>query len=411
MPSSWRLDKISRLDGEAKTARANLEQARTNLASVQSQLGTANQILATARTRIEQGKVALAKNESLLKKNQELLASKQSKLAEVGSKLESAKANYAALLKNYRSVDALRVQANEEVTNLREQRNTLSGVVERLRADYAQLTKDRDTARAELATARADLHQGVLELDEVRASLDEARQNLKQAQIDAASYKFAASSSRAEPIIYQKGQEVQRLALPAHLSPRQAQQAWDRLMSSTSKAAGDHGAQPQAGSSSCVFLPNWRPNDPNIPEASPAEQQQAILERITGQDQEIVLIAQASINTFRGESVPLTLVGLPNPIVYHKGEVLAELHVGRHWQGSQALVEFNDFMQQKVQEKIKSKMIPVAGQPNSLIDIAPAKTLEVVEELSRAPRESVLQVSCHAETRAGDSLQLDFRFK
>jgi hypothetical protein len=68
-------------------------------------------------------------------------------------------------------------------------------------------------------------------------------------------------------------------------------------------------------------------------------------------------------------------------------------------------------MNQQVRDKIKEKMIPVAGQQASLVELAPAKTIAVLEHLARAPRETVLQVRSLAETRAADALQLDFKYK
>jgi hypothetical protein len=288
---------------------------------------------------------------------------------------------------------------------LGQQAETLSAEVAHLRKDSAQLSKDREEARIALQTARSDLNDEQDELKRVQSALRSARAELETAQLGSDQLRTVVGATRLKPLVFQYGQEVRRLQCGTNLSEQAAQSAVNKLLADADKAARERGAVTAPGSLLSVFFPTIENSE------DPAELRDAIVQSIAGQDHETVLIAQAFVNTFQGEPVPIHVINLANPIVYHKDEVLAELKVGRNWTEARVWSEFNDFMNRQVRDKIKDKMIPIAGQQASMVELAPAKTIAVVERLTRSPRDTVLQVTCLAETRAADSLQLDFKYK
>jgi hypothetical protein len=144
----------------------------------------------------------------------------------------------------------------------------------------------------------------------------------------------------------------------------------------------------------------------------PADIEDAIVARLTSSDRDIVLVAKATENAFKHESVPLVIVGYPNPVVYHKGDVLETLPVPRKSPPMTVLTNFTDFMNQRVHTRaIKDGMIPAVGQENSLLEIAPTETFKIVELLANSDRPLQLQIVAKGDTRAADALQLDFRIK
>ncbi|MHB8637051.1 MAG: DUF3084 domain-containing protein [Fimbriimonadaceae bacterium] len=401
---------IDQLDRDAKVARASLFVARTKLAAIKSDLTTANSRLAEARQLVTIGKVALARNQVALSENKALLHSRQAQLAEVATNLKNAAVRYAALKGSYSSVNRQRTEANDEVVNLRNQETSLGTEIRNLQDEAASLTKEKERATADLQSARDELHDSRLTLASVKNDLETARDELARAQQTTSRILNVALDIRSLPLTYSVGQEVARKHIPPHLSVRQAHDALTVLIQQASVAAKARGAGKRENSDSYAFVLEQEGPNGTLVKASDIED--AIVASLTSSNRDVVLVARAAINAFRGEAVALEIVGHPNPIIYRKGEVLGVLSVARRSPAVVVFSQFNDFMSQRIHDRaIKDGMIPASGREGSLLDLAPAKTLELVEHLANSDRAQQLQIVARADTRAADSLQLDFLIK
>ena len=401
---------IDQLKLDARVARSSLNEATAKLASIQSDLRTANTRLAQARQRVTVGEQALLRNQVLLRQSQAKLKEKQNQLALVGSKLRSAQDKYAELQKSFGAVNQERKEANEEVVSLRTERNVLKSELATLRSETAELTKEKEQAGLDLQSAKSDLHDSQLMLASVKSDLDTARVQLYQAQAEAIKLLGVASGARSKPMTYAIGQEVARKRVGSNLSERQARDALNGLLRDASALAHARGAGLAANSELYVNLPQQR--DTTGAEEGPTDLQAAIVEGLKSHDRDVVLIATAVVNSFQGEPVPLQIIAYHNPIIYHKGEVLGTLSVPRRSPPTVVLNQFTEFMNQRIHPRaIRDGMIPAAGEEGSLLDLAPAKTIALVERLSSAERPQDLQIVVRTDTRAADALQLDFVIK
>ena len=401
---------IDQLDREAKLARATLNEATTKLAAIKSDLSTANTRLAEARLRVSEGQLKLAANKALLRQNQALLRNRQAELATVQRNLKDAGARYVALKGSFSSVDRERNEANDQVMSLRVERTGLTKEIANLKAESAKVTGDLDRATADLARSRDELHDRGLKLASVNTELEQANSDLDRAK-QAASLLYKISlGARSEPLTYAIGQEVARRRVGPRLSVRQAHDALTGLIRDASAAAQARGATTLTNSDSFAFVQERVSSNGTIEE--PAQIEEAIVNGLTTSDQDVVLVAKAPANAFKGESVPLEIVGYPNPVVYHKGDVLETLPVPRKSPPLRVLTQFTDFMNQRVHNRaIKDGMIPAIGQEGSLLDVAPSETFKLVELLANSDRPLQLQIVAKGDTRAADALQLDFRIK
>ena len=401
---------IDHLDREAKLARSTLSEATAKLASIKTDLSTANTRLAEARLKVTEGQVKLASTQGLLRKNQALLKSRQADLATVGRNLKEARASYLALKATYSSVDKERNEANDQVIKGRIEVAGVKKVITDLKTESADLTKKMERAASDYARALDELHGSRLKLASVNADLEQANADLERAKQAAGTFFEIAKGARFEPLTYAIGQEVARRRVGPHLSVRQAHDALTGLIRDASIAAQTRGAALRANSDSYAYVQEQMSSSNVIEE--PADIEDAIVARLTSSDRDIVLVAKATENAFKHESVPLVIVGYPNPVVYHKGDVLETLPVPRKSPPMTVLTNFTDFMNQRVHTRaIKDGMIPAVGQENSLLEIAPTETFKIVELLANSDRPLQLQIVAKGDTRAADALQLDFRIK
>jgi uncharacterized protein (DUF3084 family) len=401
---------IDQLDREAKLARASLNDATAKLATIKSDLSTANSRLAEAKQRVTAGQLALARNQAMLRQNQALLRTRQAELAKVASRLKDAGARYAALKGNYKSVDKERIEANDEVVKVTNRLTTLNKEIRSLGDESAELKKETERETTNLRNARDELHDRSLALATVNSELETARAELQRAVQTRDTILQVALAIRSLPMTYSNGQEVFRKHLGPHLSVRQAHDALAVLKRDASEAARARGAGALADTEAYAFVREQLRADGTIIE--PSELEDAIVAGLTSSDRDVVLVARAAVNTFKGESVPLEIVGYPNPVVYHKGDVLDTLSVRPKSKQLTVLTQFTDFMNQRVRTRaIKDGMIPAVGQEGSLLDVAPSEIFALVERLANSDRPQQLQIVARAETRAADALQLDFFIK
>ena len=318
--------------------------------------------------------------------------------------------SYADLQKSYKIVDRQRAEANEEVAPVKVLAASLRKEVKTLQEERLGLTNENERIAAKLANDSAELHDNSVRLASVNSELGAAQAALTQAQRAASLLLKVGEVTRTEPMTYSLGQEVVRRRVGPHLSVRQAHDALTMLKRDASAAARARGAGLFADTDSYAFVQYQHPS-PDVIEDPPTIEE-AIVRALMSSDRDGVLVARATGNAFRGEAVPLEIRGLLNPIVYHKGDVLGVLNVAKNSKTGDVIVQFNDFMSQRVHDRaIKDGMIPATGQEDSLVDIEPSKTFNLVEQLANAIRPQQLRIVARADTRAADALQLDFVIK
>lgn len=273
---------------------------------------------------------------------------------------------------------------------------------ESLKSDIATLTTDKDRLQAEqkrlsddLGETQQQLERGKLELDDLRARLSTASNMLAQ----------NLNASRTMPMTFTMDEELTRLSVPHSLSEEAARSALTSLLRSARILADQRGARgdPSAGL--------WYRETPERI-ITIEEQESAIVRGITGQRDDLVLIASSMLNAFQGEFVALDVKAYRNPMVYQAGQLVAETRINGQQSEDRVLQQINEFVTVLVRQKaLDAKMIPIRGANRPLGEVSQEAVLALMREILLSSREVRVQALAAQDTRAADSLKLTFRIR
>lgn len=401
---------IAELDSESRNARAHLNDATRKLVAIRQNLKQANEGLAAAKRRVAQGQLDLAKSRTALRRNQELLAQKQGELKKVAAHLEMAQRNYSEILRNFKSVSAQRDEANDEVIKDRGLVASLTKQQTSLQTAIDSLTSQRESLNNNLAVTKAELHSTQQQLITAKSQLETTEADLFAVEQKADLYRVLAANVRTSSLTYERGQEVARQRVAAHPSVRQAHDAIRALLRLASSNAQARGSGIRPNSESCVFLPEVREQDGHAVTSQEIEDE--ITQKLVDSDQEAILVATAETNSFKGEPLPLQIIAYHNPVIYHRGDVLGTLDIPRRLSMSAVWTRFNTFMSGPIHNRaLGDHMIPALGHDDSLVNVEPTRTIDLLERMAHGDRAHQLLVVARGETRAADPLLLDFVIK
>lgn len=143
-----------------------------------------------------------------------------------------------------------------------------------------------------------------------------------------------------------------------------------------------------------------------------SEIEKNIIGGISGLKNPIVLVAYASVNTFVGEPVSLDIVTYMNPIIYRKGQVVAERRMDGSKPEAEIFRQLTEFFGNEVRTNaIRAKMIRRIGTEKSLGELSLEQILDLVHQIRQYDRTIRVQAIAENETRAADSLILGFKFR
>ena len=266
-----------------------------------------------------------------------------------------------------------------------------------LRLDHA--SQQISDAEKEVGLIQTELAQKRSELDQATSRLQLAQQLLNE----------NLKSSRTQPMMFMIGEELTRIQLPSQLTPTEALAAARRVQTTASFVADQRGAKALESSGRSAGLYFITVDGKQV---SVEEQEQAIAQAISGSRDEVVLIAYSALNSFQGEFVALNIRPYRNKLVYHLGDTIVEGKID----GSQAEATILRALRSLLVEKLKAQaskdgMIPVQGQEATFGTVPEERLLSLMQEISTYGRNVRVLVIAAADTRAADSLRLDFKFR
>jgi hypothetical protein len=142
------------------------------------------------------------------------------------------------------------------------------------------------------------------------------------------------------------------------------------------------------------------------------EQETAIVRGMSNNSGPLVLIAYSLVNAFEGEPVALMVRWFQNPIVFAENEVIAEARIDGRQSLPEIVSQISTFLTGSVREKARTAgMIPSTGAEASFGSVSSADVLQIVDQVRNTGRIVRVQVLAHSVTRAGDSLNLEFRIR
>lgn len=287
--------------------------------------------------------------------------------------------------------------------------------IEELNGTIIQLQKELLSQSTEANKQLMDLKKQV---DEAKDKVDAANKELTAANNEYAQLKAgieqllsaATAVSRTQPLIISRGDELARVTARSKLNGAEARAYLLAALQNASSEALSRGAQPSSPGGEAAVLPPLRDDKGN--NIGLEAQLESLIQRLSGKNEDQVILAYAFFNAFKGEPVPLSVQIRPNPVVYHAGQVIAETKVDGQMSEDQILNAISQFAQDNLAPKaVKDGLIPAVGKKEPLGEIASDVLLSLVKDIKAVNRVIRVQFIAVQDTRAADRLKLRFLLK
>ncbi len=394
----------------------DLANAQRNLALLQTQINALQPKIHSLTADVKNGR---SKIQQLKSSELNLLAAKRQveiNLQKVRQDETRAKANLAVVAKDNSGIASKNLQLTQRNDELADTLKSLKTEQTRLTAEIARIEKDtnalesaRDATQLELTASQAKLHDAQGLLTSAQAELANTEQLLKNSKLFGTTWQAISNVSRRQPMIYRIGEEVARIPVRAKLTNAGAVSELTTLLRRSRVEAQKRGAHstadfPDAG----IF--NHTSQAGQTVTTSDIEKQ--VISELTGSSVPMVLIASSSLNAFKGEPVSLEISVIPNPVVYANGQLIVEGLIDANKGDAVISEQFSKFLQEVVKERaLKDGMIPIANSDTSLGEVTLPQALQIIEQLKRADRKVRIQAIANGNTRAADTLKLEFRLR
>ena len=378
--------KVDQLNASIGKLNAKIEGIRKDKETAQSQLAPLKASLATIQNKVRevQGNLTTARN----------------RLNDAETKLKSASQNYNQTTTQNLKLTSDNIELQKKNDEIQKASDALQQVVKNLNRDLETLKSQKATAESDTAVAKADL-------DTITKRLE-----LLNSQV-AAIVHDSENFYRLKPISYLRGEELTRVSVTANPSQAEAVTSYRALLRRAKSIASDHGARPDTvnypftGSAGMIIAGFGRT------ELTEDEVEKFFVDLIRKSKNESVLIAKASVNRFETEPITLEIVTLPNPIVFHKGEIVTESRIDGRLSEIEILNGIREFLRAFVNLRARSRhMIPVQSRDGeSYGEFTQDQLLTAVAKVKAVTRSARLVAVAKQDIRAGDSLDIDIEVR
>jgi len=400
-------NQVAKLNSYVSRDQALVTKSKVQLVTANNQVKVTQQKVSLAQSKVNLYLKKLLAVQFKLRGIQGQLVVNQASLKASRTILTSVKSSYAELEKE-RTQD---FQENRTLTTdnqtLTNKLTALNDQIKSITTQSTSLLAQRDQLKVQVDDAEAQYQTTQENLMSADNDLNNARQKYKASQ---EILQDTASATLTHPVLFGIGQELTRMPLDQGLTAEQARQAVLDMIQASSDIAKARGAGKFEGTSYYADFVSRSPVAGIT--LSPEQQIDQVTRAITGNPSPIVLISTALLNSYEPEPVPIDMHPFNNPLVFHKGQVLGQVHVGRDWSVSQTVLQLNDFVNDVVEKKAKSaNMIPIVGKDGPVIQLNPLNTLATVNEIIHIQSATSVQAVVTKDTHASDVLEFEFRVK
>lgn len=359
----------------------------------------------------------LHNNHILVRQNKDL----QKQAADALLETSAAKADAAHAKLIVKAAESKQAAVNAQLTTSRKQ--------------LADLQSELARVRAAAATAQAQLTIRQAALQKVSAALAASTVALHESQKRNSSLvsENRAIQQRAGPIIgrkyvgtliYRSGQEVGRSVIHPQSLPAIRRSIYG-FLNQVSQQAVDHGAVKGSGNravqvATVQILTESQPGRPRPSRATLVDESAnitALAEQIQAwQHGDVVVLAYALGNAFKGEHVVVTLRPFPNRLVISKGDVLGTETIPP---GDREPVRIFTDLQRLLVKKvrpaaIRAGMIPISNpqvHETILGEVPIGDLLRVLDQVQLTTGAATIEVIATRDTYSADQLKLSFNVK
>ncbi|RYG24708.1 DUF3084 domain-containing protein [bacterium] len=405
---------VSEQQKSLKEERARLQRAQDQRARLESEAERLGTLVASLKgslrlteTNLSNIRRTLATNQlALIKARTDLLSyERQIRLAEV--RLKTFKKNADVANENWQA--ALK-KSQETYLKLQEthiQLERTQAEVDAAKSKISELTTEREKAERDLEAAQK-------QYTATQAQLDAAKQELIQVQnvvdLQQVFLNSAIRAARTEPLTFRAKEEISRFVVPGGSDAQTSRAALTSLIRLARLEATDRGAKRRE---SFEVADVFDRQDPKTgARISSEELKGAVVSRVAGRVEDQVLVATSSFNAFASEPVSLDISVLPNPVIYHQGEMLSEARIDGSLPEDQIYGQISDFVRSRVRERAaQDRMIPKSGTDAPFGEVPRADMFALVREIKRVGRSVRVQAFAGEDIHAADPLRLEFRLK
>lgn len=407
------------------------------------------------KSEIEENQIQLAKLENDAEASKTRLASVEAMRASAAKARDTAvrernaeRGKLAAARLEIRSAEMRERDIKRRVDKLRANEKVLTDSVTDLRSELKASQSDLETSRREatrlynetegLKRNSVELAQQIQDLEAERNSLvaraDKARSDAEAAEADVQRYfdrildlrrtisslegTLAGAAEgleavRTSSVVYRQDEELSRLAIPAGLTREQAREKISQVVRIADVAAKERGVRPDAnGKAAALGDRIRRMPDGTYMTITVQDQENAFVNEIAGNKQELVLIATSFYNYFSRDDffVPLNLNIYPNKIVFDQGETVAQTTIDGSATEEDILNAIILFLRTGVRSSAEDAgMIPVQGPDVSIGEITYTQMIDLVGKIKQRGSQARVIAEAARATKSSESLQLRFR--
>lgn len=363
----------------AARLKTETSRVKSQLAGVRTQLGTIK--LQVAKLRADKQKIDVQLGYS----TDELAITQRQNLKLLNQNLKLEK-----------EIKTKEAEAKIRIEELQEDIRGLNVSLGELKKEYEEQSKKH----------RAEFEGLTKQINEAGQLLSEAKQDLAAVRAEAGKLNVV---TRTQPLIFNREDELARIPVRNRLNASEAKGYVLALIEQASGHAKANGASASVGSGMFAALPSLQDNQGNT--LTEAEQIQTLVAKLSGTNQEQVMIGSALFNAFQGEPVALKVRIVDNPVVYRQGQTILEGRFDGQASQDQVLNAITQFVTDQLAPKaIKDGLIPARGRPQPLGEIKQEDLLNLVGQIKSRPFISRVRFAAAQETRAGDRLKLEFKF-
>lgn len=390
-------DQRDRLVNERNRLVAERERLSTQVGRLTSGVRQLNANLQASRSELAQARVTLVA----------LRASLNSYQKQINSSKTALKTSETSLQYSYQRQQAVMLKSLETFRQVQE----LEAKVTEKQNKVDELTKQQATAETSLQEAQARLATLNAQASQLNAQVSVLTEvTTSQSDFLNRSYRI----SRTEPLTFRRGEELARIVVPSGADVEVAGNALSRLLRSARLAATLRGAKGHRENGQTFDVADiFERQDPQKKTIVTVEElRQAVINSATGRVEDQVMIATSSLNAFVGEPVSLEIAVVPNPVVYHRNDMVAEVRLDGSQPEDRILEQFSDFVAGPLRDQAsQDHMIPRAHSNAPFGDVSGADVLDLVRSIKQTGRTVKLQAVALEDIRAADPLKLEFRIR
>lgn len=439
---------------EGNAARDRLAKTRVQLDNAEIKLTEANSRLATVEPKLQElGDEVSKKTDELktVKTQQQLLAEKNTNLGTKARELSSRIGNLTSQFKTVNTrlskVQSERAQLDSQVKNAQGQLNTARNEQNRITGDNAQIQEEnfRLTSEAlqlekglrtlqkelesvaneydqlrsasrkaderfneQLSKFQSDLQNAERTLRETRNTLAQEKAALEQFRADQGTFDAKALISRNSTMMFAKRQEVHRITVPAGLNLAEAKDAVSRLVRDTKLRAEAAGAEKTVEGNYAGLPTDYSTGKPLT------EQQQldGLTRALIGQARPKVIIANALLNTFDKEFVPIKLDVFDNVLAYEAGALILTINIDGRKSYAEITNDINRALETELPSALIAKdVIPSIGSPNPFGELSIDRIFDIIIEVKEFGRPARLQLFAAKDIYSADKISVNFRLR